>query len=244
MNKKGFWALALAVTMVIGNFGIAEAAETTDTSTDPLQEAIENLENGYSEYYDISGCRTILCSSTETDGIIENTYMLTMNAVLKVSSVEEMDYYQGMTAYYHSVINEDSAAAINGKYSQMRANHLSSRLSNIYEELNSYIGKESEFTFFIKETYPINDDSQKEILFENGPDYVSWEEMLPASHNELFENGYAAMASIDSDAMSMLDNAPSSPHSATNGHNRFNITHDRQRIPEHNLSQHQVCFPW
>lgn len=206
MSKKGLWAIMLAATMLIGTSGIANAANPQNTPKDSLQEIIENLEEGYSEYYDISGRSVSLCSSEEVDGNIENLYMLELNAILRANSVEDMDYYQGITAYCTSAINETATVQMSADLSQLHSDMLSSQISDIYENLNSYIGKEQELIFFIKETYPINNDTQKEILFENGPDYVSWEEMLPASHNELRTSGYIVMANIDSDVMAAIEN--------------------------------------
>lgn len=56
----------------------------------------------------------------------------------------------------------------------------------------------------MRESYPVNNEAEKEILFENGMEYVSLEEMLPAKHEELKASGYARMANFDSEYAVML----------------------------------------
>lgn len=56
---------------------------------------------------------------------------------------------------------------------------------------------EESLIFYVKEIYPVNNEIEKVIMFENGMDYVPWEVMLPSSHEELRKIGYVTMADID-----------------------------------------------
>ena len=73
---------------------LVKAAEPVAFSSNPLQESLDYLNNGYSEYYDIHTTNLSLISSQEDNGITENTYLYEMTVTLKATSVEEMDYYK------------------------------------------------------------------------------------------------------------------------------------------------------
>lgn len=194
---KKLCAFALTATMMLANNVSANAEENLNKMPDPLQEAVSNLEEGYSEYYDILDTKTTLCSSHEVDGNIENIYLLEMQAVLKADSVEEMDYYQGVKDYYTTT--EENASRLRSQNIQQRIDLLSSEKLEIYEQLEEYIGEEQSLLFYMKEIYSITNETEKVILFENGMDYVSWEAMLPSSPEKLQENGYARMAELNSE---------------------------------------------
>lgn len=198
MAKK-FLSKLLALTSIIllGTNVFVNAAEPLMPNTDPLQESVNYLCAGYSEYYDIHDTNLSLISTQEDGDTTENTYLYEMTVTLKATSVEEMDYYKGVTAYYE--IAKTSASKVRTVANQLRISALSDTQADIYSELNAYIGEEQTLTFFLKETFPINNEAAKEILFENGLDYVSWEEMLPANHETLQELGYTKMSDIDSE---------------------------------------------
>ena len=209
MIRKKFLAVMLTASMVIGTVAVnnsnTNTAEATTHEKNQLQETISNLTKGYSEYYNISNVNTTLCSSGKADGNIENTYLLEMEAVLKADSVEDMDYYKGISDYYSAA--KTGLSKINSQNNKLRMSVLSSEQSDIYEELEEYIGKEQNLVFYLKETYPENNETDKEILFENGVDYVSWEVMLPSSHDELRINGYERMADMDYEYASVSEKA-------------------------------------
>ncbi len=209
MIRKKFLAVMLTASMVIGTVAVnnsnTNAAEATTHEKNQLQKTISNLTKGYSEYYNISNVNTTLCSSGKADGNIENTYLLEMEAVLKADSVEDMDYYKGISDYYSAA--KTGLSKINSQNNKLRMSVLSSEQSDIYEELEEYIGKEQNLVFYLKETYPENNETDKEILFENGVDYVSWEVMLPSSHDELRINGYERMADMDYEYASVSEKA-------------------------------------
>lgn len=202
MKRKMFATIGMCAILGITNILPVTASEKVESSL--LQETIENLEEGYSEYYDILDTETTLSSSQEVNGEIENLYLLEMSVVLKADSVEEIDYYQGVTEYCDEIsakLEEDQTVE-----GQIRANLLEAEQENIYKELEQYIGEEKKLAFYVKETYPIDNVLEKEILFENGMEYVSWEEMVPAKHMELQENGHAAMEDIDMEYAAMIEN--------------------------------------
>lgn len=194
---KKLCVLALTATMMLANNVSVNAEENLNKVPDSLQEAVSNLEVGYSEYYDILDTETTLCSSHEIDGNIENIYLLEMQVVLKADSVEEMDYYQGVKDYYS--IMEENTKRLKTQDNLQRIDLLSSEKVDIYGELEEYIGKEQSLLFYIKEIYSITNETEKIILFENGLDYVSWEAMLPSNPEEIQENGYARMVKIDAE---------------------------------------------
>jgi RNA polymerase sigma-70 factor (ECF subfamily) len=194
---KNLWAIGLTLLTLMWNEIPVNAAEANIVGNDSLQQMVSNLEAGYSEYYDILDTEMTLCSSHEVDGNIEKIYLINMLAVLKADSVEEIDYYQGVSAYCDMLTVE--ASLPNAEANQMRMNMIESEQNNIYEELEEYIGAEQNLIFYVRETYPVNNEAEKEILFENGMDYVSLEEMLPAEHEELIANGYARMENFDSE---------------------------------------------
>lgn len=194
---KKLGAILLATMMLFGNGVYVNAAETVNTEDNPMQEAVTSLKEGYSEYYNILDTKTTLCSSEEIEGNVENTYLLEMTVVLKAKSVEEMDYYKGITNY--CVASVSKLSKLRSAESLLRMNMLSSEQSEIYEGLEEYIGKEQNLVFYVKETYPINREEEKVVLFENGVDYVSVEQMLPSNSKEISQNGYATMALKDSE---------------------------------------------
>lgn len=200
MKGKKVWAVTIAIVLLLSNGVLANATDNSGKSSS-LQEVVSNLENGYSEYYDILNSELALYSSQEENGNIENIYCLNLTAVLKADNVEEMDYYQGISNYYDASAVELSQ--FNSKNDLLRLNMIAEEKANIYEKLKAHIGEKQNLLFLIKETYSANNEAEKEILFENGIDYVSWEEMLPASHEELRDNGYASMAYFDSEYATM-----------------------------------------
>ena len=137
MIRKKFLAVMLTASMVIGTVAVnnsnTNAAEATTHEKNQLQETISNLTKGYSEYYNISNVKTTLCSSGKADGNIENTYLLEMEAVLKADSVEDMDYYKGISDYYSAA--KTGLSKINSQNNKLRMSVLSSEQSDIYEEL-------------------------------------------------------------------------------------------------------------
>lgn len=195
MKKKIWIVMGLSVVLSMSSVLPSMAAEVKEA--DLLQEVVTNLENGYAEYYDIKDTEVTLYSSHEVDGTVENMYLMEIDAVLKADSVEEMEYYQGISDYYK--VKKANVNRLRTASNVLLVNELSARQSDIYEELDEYIGKEQSLVFYIKETYPINDKGNKEVLFENGMDYVSWEEMLPDKPEELQELGYSTMAKMDSE---------------------------------------------
>lgn len=197
MKGEKFWAIALAAVSLISNVLPVNATEDNSEKTSILQEVVSNLEDGYSEYYDILNSELTLCSSQEVNGSIENIYCLDITAILKAESVEQMDYYQGIIEYCD--VSAVEFNKLNNENDLQRMNMLISEKSDIYEKLKTHIGEEQSLIFIIQETYSASNETEKEILFENGIDYVSWEEMLPASHEELREKGYARMAYFDSE---------------------------------------------
>lgn len=213
MRGKNLWAIGFALLTLMGNGVPVNAAEANVVGNDSLQEVVSDLEAGYSEYYDILDTEMTLCSSHEVDGNIEKIYLLDMSAVLKAESVEEMDYYQGVTAYCDMPTVEVSQ--LNAEANQMRMSMIASEKNDIYEELEEYIGAEQNLIFYVKETYPVNNEAEKEILFENGMDYVSLEEMLPAEHEELKANGYTRMENFDTEYAVMAGDASVQQVSAT-----------------------------
>ena len=196
MMKKQLCASALAAMVLLTNGILSNAAELENINVhNSLKEAVTNLERGYSEYYDILSTETILCSTTETDNAVENIYCLTMNVSPKANSVEEIDYYQGIMEYTNTLICETGTQK--KEDNNLQVNILLSEQQEIYEELSQYINKEYDLTFYIKEKYDLNQDTKKEILFENGFDYVTWDKMLPLSHETLKNNGYHTMKDLD-----------------------------------------------
>ena len=189
--KKRLLSVIMAVAMLEGNWMQVNAEEVN-----LLQEAVYSLEEGYAEYYNILNKEVTFCSSSEVNGNIENLYFLEMTVSLKADTVEEMDYYQGVAAYYNTAMASGKQSKSISDY--VHREYLSLERRDIYEELESYIDKEQSLVFYFKEIYPVNDETDKKILFENGMDYVSWEEILPLSSSQIRAKGYSAMASIDS----------------------------------------------
>lgn len=203
MNKKVLCTVMFVIAMVIGNSISIHAVENIEINL--LQETIDNLEKGYSEYYDVFDTDTTLISNHEANGIIENLYLLEMDVVLKANNVNEMDYYRGIVEYCEgATMNVDQIRTIDN---QQRMEMLSSEQLNIYKELEGYIGERQVLVFYVKETYPVDNETQREILFENGIEYVSWETMLPESHEEIKENGFLRMEDLDNKHISMIANS-------------------------------------
>lgn len=186
--------------MLVGNGVLASAAEkgsAGNAENSLLQETVASLEKGYSEYYGIPNTETTFCCSHETEGEVENTYLLEMTVVLKAESVEEMPYYQGAAAYCETM--EASVGRQRTEADLLRMEMVSTERSDLYAELEEYIGEEQEMAFYIKEIYPAGCESEKKILFENEMDYVTWEEMLPPGRDEICGNGYTYMKEMDAE---------------------------------------------
>ena len=171
---------------------------------DALQETIFRLEEEYSEHYDILNTEVTFCSGHEESGKIENFYRLEIKAVLKADHVEQLDYYQGVTRFCGEIAGD--IGQTNDEQNRLYMDMISSRQSEIYTQLQEYIGKEQCLIFYIKESYPADREEEKEILFENVSDYISLEEMLPSGHEELQRIGYFAMESIQSEYAANLQN--------------------------------------
>lgn len=199
ITRKVMTLLLISSVIFENNITFVHAAEAEYKEIDLMQEMISDLEKGYSAYYNISDVKTELISNNQEAGYVENLYVIEMDAILKADSVEELDYYQGVSSYCNiaTVDNDQLSEA-----ESLHMNALVSKKTDIYNELNEYIGKEQNLVFYMKETYPVDKEAEKIILFENGEDYVTWEEMLPASREELQEEGYARMQRIDGESYS------------------------------------------
>ncbi len=195
MKKGVLCVVILALLIGIGNKIPVNAHEARAEESSALQEAISNLENGYAEYYNILGAEKTLCCSHEIDGVIENTYLLEMKVVLKADCVEKMDYFQGVVEYCEDT--EKTLKKMKAADACLYMEALYSEQTDIYEKLNEYVGAEQILPFYIKEIYTVNQEADTKIMFENGTEYVSWEEMLPATHVEQQKNGYNRMVSED-----------------------------------------------
>ena len=208
MMRKKLGVMILVVAMLAGNGVLVSAAERERAGSaegDSLRETVAELEKGYAEYYDILDTETTPCGSHEENGEVENTYLLEMTVVLKADSVEEMDYYQGAANYRDSMTA--SLGRLRTEDGRRRMDTLSSKQTELYGELEEYIGKEQKLTFYMKETYPADNESQKEVLFESGLDYVKLEEVLPAAAQQLRQSGYAAAAYADAEYLKQRESA-------------------------------------
>lgn len=192
MNGKRMFAIVLAAAMSMGLGLSADATEAGNDASNSLGEVIAEVEDGYSEYYDILDTAVVLCYSHKNDKYIENIYLLEMEVMLKAQSVSQLDYYQGIMHYCESVY--DAAA---GLEENRYINQLNIEQMRIYEELEGYIGKKQDMAFYIKETYPESNPDGKTYLIENGEEYVSINEIMPRSHEELHYNGFSRISNAD-----------------------------------------------
>lgn len=208
MMRKKLGVILLTMAMLVGNGVLVSAAEkgnAGNVESDLLQETVAELEKGYSEYYDIQDTEMTLCCSHEEDGEVENTYLLEMTVVLKADSVEEMPYYQGAANYCETMTA--SLGRLRTEDNRLRVDMLSSKQTELYDELEEYIGKEQKLTFYMKESYPSDNETQKEILFESGLDYVKVGEILPTATQQLRQCGYAAVAYEDAQYLKKKESA-------------------------------------
>lgn len=208
MMRKKFGVLILTMALLVGNGALVSAAEkgnAGNVESDLLQETVDELEKGYSEYYDIQNTKMTLCCSHEEDGEVVNTYLLELTVVLKADSVEEMPYYQGAANYCETMTA--SLGRLRTEDNRLRTDMLSSKQAELYDELEEYIGKEQKLTFYMKETYPSDNETQKEILFESGLDYVKVGEILPTAAQQLRQCGYAAVAYEDAQYLKQKESA-------------------------------------
>lgn len=236
MKKEKIWALILATVLLVAGSISVKADENKNVISAELQETINNLKMGYSEYYNINSTDITLCWSQELDGLIENTYLLEMNVVLKANSVDELDYYQGVTECSDTIAA--TISKVRTEDNRLRMENLFSKQLEIYDELQTYIGKVQNFNFYIKETYPINNAEEKEILFENGDEFTSWEKMIPASHYELKTNGFQRMASMDESYLHIKEDLILQPRGITYSVN--NATNYMQRYTS-NPTECNIC---
>lgn len=190
------------MVIVIGSSISIHAAERREI--DLLQETINNLGNGYSEYYDVFDTEITLISEQEANEYVEKIYLVEMDVVLKAKDVNEMDYYRGIVEYCEDVARDNDV--VRTIDIQRRIEMLSSEQLDIYEELENYIGERQVLVFYVKDTYPVFDETQRQILFENGIEFVSWEDMLPESHEEIKEKGFLKMEELDNEQISMIIN--------------------------------------
>lgn len=148
---------------------------TINTNTDEIMCQIQDLlTEGYQEYYDIDHFDITVCD--------DGTYFVEMTATLKADSVEELDYYQGALQY----MAENSLAA--------ETSH--ELIDKLYSNLSNYIGTEQVLNFYIAaDITPANRSASCNLMFEDGLDYVSAEEIYPGSHAELYNSGYSYMES-------------------------------------------------
>lgn len=165
-------ALVLSAAIPFSNVN-ANAARTIIPSNAEIMCQIEDLlTEGYQEYYDIDHFDITVCD--------DGTYFVEMTATLKADSVEELDYYQGAMQYMAEFsLSPESSYELTDK---------------LYDNLSNYIGTEQVLNFYIAaDISPANRSTPCNLMFEDGLDYVTAEEIYPPSHEELYNSGYNYM---------------------------------------------------
>lgn len=167
-------ALAIILSVVVLSDTVNAYFIKTDnfTSGEIINQIEASLTEGYQEYYDIDHFDITLCD--------DGTYFVEMFATLKADSVEELDYYQGAMQYMADNLSADGNSV--------------EQAEKLYENLSVYIGKEQVLNFYIMpDIVRSNQTSTCRLLYEDGFNYVSAEDIYPPNHDELFNNGYSYM---------------------------------------------------
>ncbi|MGN0384878.1 MAG: amidase domain-containing protein [Lachnospiraceae bacterium] len=194
MKMKKWVSSILVLIMVLGIGTVSTASDKATVETvNPIikQEAVELLEKGYGEYYDLYDSTATLCCTHEDNNLVETYFLLEIEATLKAKSVWELDFYQGMMEFYNSNVATEVGNQKNTlKYMNSPA-FILEETEDMYDYLNQYIGKKQVFPFYVKATYNKNDLENAIILYEDGLEYVAAECLYPQSSEELKRNGYS-----------------------------------------------------
>lgn len=184
----------------------ADFAEQKSVTAEIHQEAVRLLEMGYEEYYNINGSSATLICRTENNGIIEESFLLELNATLKASSVLELDYYQGVMDYQQKRLanlqtpsQDTDKADLKGSddYFTAYSAMISEKVLDVYNNFEQYIGAEQILAFYVMTQYDAKDLGTAVILFENGAAYATVEAIYPPSRDELRKNGYDSLEATD-----------------------------------------------
>lgn len=155
------------------------------------------MEEGYGVYYDFIESHVTLLERHVEENTVEEEFFLEIVAVLKADSVKEMDYYQGALSGYGeaistTIVSTETLSAfqktdVQNQYTMI----MDESISDLYTEFNQYIGEEQLFPFSVKAIYELGKVDEAVLLFDNGIEYASVEDVLPATSQELYNMGYA-----------------------------------------------------
>lgn len=208
MKRKKWIAAIVMMILIAGNsFSIlAKEAEVCEVNDSVRQTAVALLREGYDKYYDFLGDAAVLVEHNKEDGVVEEVFMLEITAMLRAERVEDLDYYQGMTAYYEDTVSEWTAVQQTAENVDLTQSDMASMdfavcamdsaIDSEYDMLAQYIGAEQTLRFFVKAVYDEASPQTAVLLFENGLDYVPAEQMYPLSEEQLQENGGCYMEQI------------------------------------------------
>lgn len=218
LNEK-LTALVIIVTLVLNLGTVSYAGEIKyyAVNENVHQKAVKLLEKGYGEYYNYKGSKATLCCKHEENGIVEESFFLEIDVILKASSVYELDYFRGIMDYkdYRLTVIKDASMDAVKKDLDINVNSLNNveyfslllaEVTNTYDNFSQYIGQVQNLYFYVKATYEKGNYDTITILYENGMDYVPAEKVFPPSHEELQQNGYDRLEYVDSNLMKTIAN--------------------------------------
>lgn len=212
-NIKGVITTITSLSLVCCNvFSLsisAKASADITTYENIVVDEIENvLDDAYSEFYNISSI-TSEVSNTEVEGDTFKTEVhTTLNTILKADSVEELPFVQGMleasgVADVSDVLNDNDKIAttsINADISDYKKAEVALAIENKFEDLEQYIGSNSEFNFWFYVDAEIEngnlDTESINIMAENIDCLIPINDILPKSEMEQKAEGIKAMQSV------------------------------------------------
>ena len=202
-GKKAVVTILLSVCMLMAAVQNGFAQESNAVDSDNDSEIVENaivnaVIDKFSNYYSIDDVRLTLCGVHEEQAKKEYFYKVELSAMLRYASVEEMDYFQGMTDAVGIDLEDEGTffnieSAADGMQTELRpyASAVFGILEEEYEKLDTYIGKEQILPLYMKAVVDTN--CCVELFMDAGEDYAPFEEFSLGSGDELRANGVLCM---------------------------------------------------
>lgn len=199
MKKKMIVAVLLSVCMLFGVTQNGFAQESNASGIDSYNEIVENeivdaVTGKFSEYYFVDDVQLTLCGVHGDQTRTEYFYKVELSAMLRYESVEEMDYFQGMTnAVGIDLESGEVFSNIGRAAGDMQAelvpyaSAVFSYLDEEYERLDAYIGKQQIIPMYMKAV--IDGDCRVELFMDAGEEYAPFEEFSLETKGELRAKG-------------------------------------------------------
>lgn len=215
-RTKMVMMVLLSVSMSLGicqnGFAQQSNAGSTETQTAMVETEIEDAVTAkFSEYYSIDDVQLTLCGVHDVQGRTEYFYKVQLSAMLRYTTVEDMDYFQGLLGAAGIELEaEEIFSCVSRSADDIRielqpyAPAVFNYLDEEYKRLDAYIGEQQIIPFYMKAV--VDGDYHVELFMDAGDDYAPFEEYDLGTRDELKLAGALCMSEEMEEVAAACDN--------------------------------------